>query len=184
MALPKGIREKAGLYFLSKEKAPQRERQGVNLSKAKSAALLYVDKDETYFKKIKAHVRDLHDTYGLQRVCALGFVNLPSKELPVYHAQKLEYMYFTKSDLNWHMKPRVSLMNFLSEPFDLLIDLSTELCIPMHYILNASHARMKVGSSLALADRFYDMTFRLPAGCSHEDYWDQVTYYLNKAELK
>lgn len=184
MALPKGLRERAGLYFLSKEASPQRDRQGVNLSKAKSAALLYVDKDEAYFKKIKQHVSELHDMYGLKRVCALGYVDVPSKALPIYHAQKLEYMYFTKSDLNWHMKPRVSLMNFLSEPFDVLIDLSTELCIPMHYILNASHAKMKVGNSLSMADRYHDMTIRLPAGCSHDDYWEQLTYYLNKAELK
>lgn len=169
------------MYFLSKEKVPDRTRKGVNLHSAKSAALLYIDKDEEYFKEIKSLVHELHDVFGLQRVCALSYVDLPSKKLPIYHAQKLEYMYFTKSDLNWHLKPRVSLMNFLGEPFDLLIDLSQELCIPMHYILNASHASMKIGSSQSLASKYNDLTIAMEPESSLHDYWQHIKYYMNKA---
>jgi hypothetical protein len=184
MAMAKNLKERAGKYFLRKELAPMRERRGVNLGNAQSAALLYIDHDENHFKQIKAYVKQLHEVYGMKRVCALGFVDLPSKQLPVYQAQKLEYMYFTRSDLNWYLKPQASLMNFLTEPFDVLIDLSVEPCVPMHYILKASHARMKVGTSRSGARDLYDVTLRMDEHEQLADYWKHLNYYLNKAEFK
>lgn len=184
MAMAKILKERAGKYFLKKEPAPVRDRRGVNLGSAQSAALLYIDHDENHFKQIKAYVKQLHEVYGMKRVCALGFVDLPSKQLPVYQAQKLEYMYFTRSDLNCYLKPQVSLMNFITEPFDLLIDLTVDPCVPMQYILKASHARMKVGSSRAQANELYDMTLRLDDHEQLADYWKHLNYYLNKVEFK
>lgn len=182
--MAKTFRERAGKYFLKKEGLPVRDRKGVNLGNAQSAALLYIDHSEEHFKQIRGYVKQLHEIYGMKRVCALGFVDLPSKQLPVYQAQKLEYMYFTRSDLNWYLKPQVSLMNFLTEPFDVLIDLSGSPCLPMQYILKASHARMKVGSSMAEADGLYDLTVRLDDQEQLVDYWKHLNYYLTKAEFK
>lgn len=184
MLIPRKLRERAAVWYLRRKPEPDRERRGSNLSGAGSVALLYIDSDETYFKQVKACVKTLHETYGINRVCALGYVALPSKHLPIYHAQRLEYMYFTKSDLNWHLEPKVSLMNFISEPFDVLIDLSLTECLPMQYILKASKARMKVGARTAKSGDLLDLTIGVPEGTTRDAYWNDVIYYLTKPQLR
>lgn len=184
MALTRQMKEWAGKRFLQREDHSDRERKGVNLNKAESAAILYIDQDEVYFKEVKALVRRLHEHFGIKRVCALGYVDAPSKALPVYQAQKLEYMYFTRSDLNWHLKPKVSLMNFLSEPFDVLIVMSMKPCIPLRYILKDSKAHMKVGNSLAESEDELDMIIALDQEASLDSYLKQLEFYLTNPLLQ
>ena len=156
----------------------------MNLPQAQSVALLYLDRDEDYFKEVRALVKDLHDLYGVKKVGALGYIDSASKSIPVYQAQKLEYMYFTKSDLNWHLKPTASLVNFVSEPFDLLIDLSQQRCLPMQYVVKASKAKMKVGTGLAQADDLYDLCIQPNGATNHKDVWKTLLHYLTKPNLK
>lgn len=178
------LKEKAGYWFLDREVEPERKRRGVNLTTAKSVAFLYLDEDEAYFSEIKKLVRSLHEDFGTPRVCALAYVDQSAKHLPVYHAQKLEYMYFTKSDLNWHLKPKVSLMNFLHEPFELLIDLRLKPSIPMDYILKRSQASMKCGANLSGASDLYDFNLDLRSETSMNEYWEQMRFYLTNLQLR
>ncbi|WP_306643722.1 DUF6913 domain-containing protein [Sanyastnella coralliicola] len=184
MAIVQRMKEKAGKYFLEREQPAQRERTGTNLSNANSVAFLYEDKDEAYFKQIQRLVRFVHEEYGVRRACALGYVDKPTKQLPIYQLQKLEYMYFTKGDLNWHMKPKVNLMNFLQEPFDILIDLRLSPSVPLDYILRHSKAKMKAGASLSGAEEMYDFSLEVQSGCSLDEYWKQINFYLSNLTLK
>lgn len=156
----------------------------MNLSNALSVALLYIDSDEEHFKRVKSLVNELHSIYGVKKVCALGFIDLPEKAIPVYHAQKLEYMYFTRNDLNWHLSPNAALANFLSEPYDLLIDLSTKPCLPLQYVVKASKARMKVGTGLADAGQLYDICIQPKSSATPGELWESILHYLTKPNLK
>lgn len=184
MLIPKRIKESAARFFLRREHEPERERRGVNLPQAHSVALLYIDSNEDYFKEIRSFVKDLHNLYGVKKVWAMGYIDVASKAIPVYQAQKLEYMFFTKSELNWHLKPTTSLENFISEPFDLLIDLSQQRCLPMQYVVKASKAKMKVGTGLAEANDLYDLCVQLHEVSDHHDVWKTLLHYLTKPNLK
>ncbi|MGF1563974.1 MAG: hypothetical protein ACFCUH_01270 [Flavobacteriales bacterium] len=184
MLTPKRFRERAARFFLHREPEPERERRGVNLPQAQSVALLYIDTDEQYFREIRSLVKEMHDLYGVKKVWAMGYIDAPAKAIPNYQAQKLEYMYFTKSDLNWHMKPNASLMNFLSEPFDLLIDLSRQPCYPMRYVVKASKSKMKVGTGMAKASELYDLCVQLNGVSDNKAVWNTLLHYLTKPNLK
>lgn len=184
MATPKRLRERAAKFFLGRENESERSPKGVNLPQAKTVALLYVDSGEDYFKEVKSLVKDLHDVYGVKSVCAMGFVDAKAREIPVYQAQKLEYMYFTRGDLNWHMSPTASLKNFISEPFDLLIDLSEHPCLPLQYVVKASKSRMKVGTGSAEADELYDICIQHTSEMKRKEVWKTLLHYLTKPNLR
>lgn len=184
MSLVKSIKERAGEFYLGREQTPERTKSGSTLFAASSVAILYNDVDEDYYKKIRSYVKLLHESFDVQRVCALGYVDNTAKELPRYQVQKLEYMYFTKSDLNWHLKPTVSLMHFIDEKFDVLIDLSTVPSLPLRYILKASHAGMKVGTPAAGASDLLDFMIETRETTSPEDFWNQALFYLSNLPLR
>ncbi|MDG1260559.1 MAG: hypothetical protein P8O05_02265 [Flavobacteriales bacterium] len=184
MAFLEQFKSKAGNYFLQKLDSSDRNRKGCTLNEAKSVALLYRDHDEAHYKQIKSLVKSLHADFGIQRVCALGFVNSNAKQLPIYQAQKLEYMYFTKDDLNWHMKPKVNLMNFLHEEFDVLIDLTLAPSLPLQFIIKSSKASMKVGNSLTQNETDLDFILEVDENVSLDEYWRQVVFYLTNLKIK
>lgn len=183
MSLVRSIQEKAGAYYLEKELAPSRNISGSTLQRASSVALLYSDVDEAFYKKIRSFVKELHEVHDVQRVCALAYVDSKQKELPIYQVQKLEYMYFTKSDLNWHLKPVVSLMHFIEEEFDVLIDLSTTPCVPLQYMLKASKSKMKVGTSENGASELLDLIIETGPDTTPERFWKQAVHYLSNLQL-
>lgn len=184
MSIVKNLQAKAGEYYLHREVVPNRMKAGSTLHAAASVGILYNDVDEAFYKKIRSYVKLLHEQYDVQRVFALGYVDTTAKELPIYQVQKLEYMYFTKSDLNWHLKPVVSLMHFIDEQFDVLIDLSTSPSLPLKYILKSSHASMKVGTPQAGTADSLDLMIDAKEGITPEEFWGQAIFYLTNLPLQ
>ncbi|MFT4779095.1 MAG: hypothetical protein ACI80P_001555 [Flavobacteriales bacterium] len=184
VALTDNLRKKVGSFYLNKEVQNSRQRKGTTLKEASSIALLYEDLDETHYKQVKSLVKSLHNEHGIQRVCAMGFINEQQKNIPVYQTQKLEYMYFTKRDLTWDMRPKAGMMNFVNEQFDLIIDLSMNPVLPLQFLLKTSLAHMKVGSSLSQSDDHLDFILELEPNASLDEYWRQVMFYLTNLKIK
>jgi hypothetical protein len=184
MIIPTQLRELAGRHFLSKVNALDRTPRAIGIPGAKNVAILYVDRDEELFKHIKGLVNILHTEYAVDQVCALGFIDKSAKEVPVYHAQKLEYRYLTRTDLNWYYKPVKNLMNFTDEPFDVLLDLRSAPCLALNFVLKASMAKMKVGSSLSHSEEALDVTLQLPHSSSESRIFKELIQFLNQPLFK
>jgi hypothetical protein len=77
-------------------------------------------------------------------VSVLGYVD--SKKLIDHYLYRKGFDFFSKNDLNWYYRPVSPLaMQFMDEPFDLLLNLSLEDHFPIHYITTLSQATFKAG---------------------------------------
>lgn len=146
-----------GRYVLNKKPAVDRKRKGATLNEANNVGLLYLDKDEAHYKKIKSIVSDLHGEYGIKSVMALGFVNQKKKHLPIYQLKKLEYTFLCKDDLKWNRLPNAEARPFLNQEFDLLLDFFQEENLPLEYLWHRSKAKMKVSTSNSVCAESADL---------------------------
>lgn len=161
-----------------------RFRKGSTFHEAQSVALIYVDQDEELYSQIKRYVKFLHSEYGMRRVCAMAFIDKKAKQIPVYQAQKLEYQYFTRNDINWYQKPVHNVANFLEEPFDILIDLNLQNNLATDYLVRDSKASMKVGDRSKKQAHLYDVLIDTGGIQALGPYIDQVNFVLNNFNLK
>lgn len=178
------IKLTAGRRALGKMIDPVRLRAGSNFHDASSIGILYVDSDERYFNKIKAFTKYLKEKFGVRQVQCLGFVNDLQKHLPIWQSHKLEFEYFTKDDLNWHMRPVQNVGKFIKEEFDILIDLTHGDHIPINFIFVESKARMKVGLKDSRSARFCDLTIDLGDSPNLDAYLKNLDVYLSNPKIK
>ena len=82
------------------------------------------------------------------------------------------------------MKPKVNLMNFLHEEFDVLIDLTLAPSLPLQFIIKSSKASMKVGNSLTQNETDLDFILEVDENVSLDEYWRQVVFYLTNLKIK
>lgn len=184
MGLVQNLKKKAGRYFLERESEIKRNKKGSNLATANHVALLYKDEDERFFRKIKSYVKYLHEEHGIRRVMAFGFIDTHEKNVPVWHAHKLEFEYFTRQDLNWHLKPSRDIRAFTDQEFDILIDLTDADCVPLKYVLAHSRAKMKVGRKGTFGEAQYDLLIDMNREKSIDKFIDQVNFYLGKFNIE
>lgn len=180
----KKIKEIAGSRLLKKEAEVLRIRKGSNYHDAKSIGIIYQDSDEAFFKQIRAYAKFLKDEFNVQQVLALGFINEVSKKIPVWQQHKLEFEYFTKDDLNWHLKPGKSVTRFIQEPLDILLDFSGGNVVPLNYVYKASVAGMKVGVKGSKAERYSDFIIDMRDQFGLEKYIEQLNLYLSNPKIK
>ena len=184
MGLVQNVKNKVGRYFLGRENETKRNKGGSNYASAGHVALLYKDDDEDFFKRIKSYVRYFHEEHGIRRVMALGFVDTDEKNVPPWHAHKLEFEYFTRKDLNWHLKPSRDVKSFTDHEFDVLIDLTDEDCVPLKYVLMHSKAKMKVGRKGTVSEEQYDLLLDMQGDKSLDKFIDQVNFYLTNFKIQ
>lgn len=184
MNLIRRIKHAAGGRLLRNEAEPSRRRQGFNFHSAERVGLLYKDQDEPHFNKVRAYAKLLKDEFGIKSVRAIGFVDEINKRLPVWQAQKLEFEYFTREDLNWHFRPVQKVQSFLEEEFDILIDLSDGNDVPLNFILKMSTAKMKVGRKGSRAERYCDFILNVVDTASMQDFISQLNNYLSNPKIR
>jgi hypothetical protein len=146
-----------GRYLLDKKPAAKRKKKGCTFNEANSVAILYHDKGEDHFKKIKSIVADLHGEYGIKSVLAMGFVDQKKKAVPIYQLKKLEYTYLCKDDLKWNKLPNHEANQFMNQEFDLLLDLFQEEHLALEYLWKGSKAKMKVSTNSSVCAATADL---------------------------
>jgi hypothetical protein len=184
MGIVQSFKRKAGRYFLDREDEIKRNKGGSNFATANHVALLYNDEDEAKFKKIKSYVKYLHEEHGIRKVMAFGFIDTDKKNVPAWHAHKLEFEYFTREDLNWHLKPSRDVRTFTDQEFDMLIDLTHQDCVPIKYVLAHSCAKMKVGRKGTVSEGHYDFLIDMKDEVSIDKFIDQVNFYLSNFKIQ
>lgn len=167
-----------GRFILEREwRTSKREVTSVSLNEAKNIGVMFNAPDEKHFAQIKKFVQDQKDQG--KKVTALGFV--PKSEHRDWFQNNEVFGFFTNEDFNWYFKPKGrKVVGFMSEPFDLLIDLRLRRSIPLLFIVSLSRATFKVGRFHSDFKEYYDLMMELPDNVDDLAFFiEQMTHYLN-----
>ncbi|HRB38745.1 MAG TPA: hypothetical protein PK134_07575, partial [Bacteroidia bacterium] len=160
-------KESEGLY---------RNKEAMNFSKAKNIGILFDATVEEDFDLVKKYIKFLKDSK--KRVRSFGYYN--TKEIPAMQYAKLEVDFFTKKQVNWHLKPSDPLItNFTEEEFDILINFTVHQCLPLVYIAALSKAKFKIGKHFPKYEMYYDLLLEVEEGKSLKFFMRNVDVYLN-----
>lgn len=179
-----GIKNKTRNYFLNKESETPRLKKGCNYNKAQDIAILYKDKDDELFRKIKQFVKYLHEEHGIRKVLAFAFIDASGKEIPERQMHKLEFDYYTIEDISWHLKAKANVKKFTHHEFDILINLAHQEEVGINYIINHSKAKMKIGKAGISFEDKYDLLVDMHDDKDIDEYIKQVNYFLSNFEIQ
>jgi hypothetical protein len=113
-----------------------------DFNKIKTVGILFGASDPEDFELVKRYVVYLRE-HG-KKVKVIGYFS--DKDIPALTYSKLEYDFFSRKELNWMGKPTTHIIdNFITEEFDLLIDLNIHDHFPLKYIASLSKSKFKVG---------------------------------------
>lgn len=179
MNLLENIRLFFGNYFFRQEYSSQKRDVIVNNidSVSNAGVIFFAGNEETY--RLVSKFVILLKKEGVKEVKVLGFIN--EKQMPSFLSAKLGQDFFMRKDLNWHLKPiSTSALNFIHEPLDILIDLTTENIFPLKYILGKSNAHFKVGKGNCGKDFLLDMMINTNRGEGLEILSKNILHYLKQ----
>lgn len=153
-----------------------REVQSMGLEPARSIGIIFNARDERTFKQIREFTDKLRGG-GLRSVRALGFV--PKGEVASFLQSSQDFDFFTREDFNWYYKPQGrKVVGFVSEEFDILIDLRINKFIPLLFIVGLSRAKFKVGRFDKGYKDFYDLMIDVDGNTELPYLIEQVLKYL------
>jgi hypothetical protein len=113
-----------------------------NIETAQHIGIIYNATEFVSFEIIRNLVKDL--TKESRKITVLGYVD--SKKLIDHYLYRKGFDFFSRNELNWFSKPISSVVDhFMTEPFDILINLSLEDHYPIRYITALSPATFKAG---------------------------------------
>lgn len=175
------LRKLAGSYFLGQEmRIRNREVQSMGLDTARSIGIIFNAKDELTFKLIREFSDQLRGG-GLRTVKSLGFV--PKTEVASFLQSSQDFDFFTREDFNWYYKPRGrKVVGFMSESFDVLIDLRLNKFISLLFLVGLSRAHFKVGRFGKGNEDFYDLMIDVDGNEDLSYFIEQIQHYLKMLE--
>ena len=108
----------------------------------------------------------------------LGY--FPRKELPDKYTAVRYLKCFKKKDINFFYTPVSNeAFEFISTPYDILIDLNFKKTFPLSYVTSLSCAKLKVGLFEEDSEKSpFDLMMDIKASSGIENYFSQVIYYL------
>lgn len=159
-----------------------REVQSMGLDSARSIGIIFNARDERTFKLIREFSDKLRGG-GLRQVKSLGFV--PKAEVASFLQSSQDFDFFTREDFNWYYKPQGrKVVGFMSEPFDILIDLRLNKFISLLFIVGLSRAHFKVGRFGKGYEEFYDLMINVDSNEDVSYLIEQIRHYLQMLEAK
>lgn len=184
MKLLRKLKTAFGIRVLHAEVEPVRIRKGFNFNSAESVGIIYLDRDEEFYKKLHEYAGYLKNEFGIKTVSLLGFVDEPEKKIPAYQQHKLDGEFITRLNLSWNQRPATGVENFTSSDFDILIDFSDGNVLPLNFILKESRAKMKVGMRGRRAERYCDFILNLGEEVSADIFVTTLNAYLSNPKIK
>jgi len=159
-----------------------RDVQSLGLDQARSIGIIFNAHDEQTFKQIREFSDALRGG-GLRSVRSLGFV--PKKEVAAFLQSSQDFDFFSREDFNWYFKPQGrKVVGFMSEPFDILIDLRKKRFVPLLFIVGLSRAQFKVGRFGLGFKEFYDLMIDIDDKAKLGYFIDQIKHYLSMINKK
>jgi hypothetical protein len=88
--------------------------------------------------------------------------------------------FFTDKETNWYGKPtNGEIKHFLSQPFDVLVNISPELIMPLEYLCALSVAKYIIGNGTGHLNTYYDCLIKVNDSHSYSSLMENVHHYLN-----
>ncbi|MDR2292460.1 MAG: hypothetical protein LBE11_03195 [Prevotellaceae bacterium] len=121
----------------------QRNKAFCNLNSMKSIGILFENTGNMY---VMANKMMKFFLARKVKVFSIAFENIKSSELENRKQIPTYIKFVTKSDLTWYKKPKGENVNkFISQNFDVLIDMSRSSDYVFKYIVTLSNAKFKIG---------------------------------------
>ncbi len=154
----------------------KRRRKYVSLMDADTIGILYDASEEKNYAVVYNFVRYLIEQQ--KKVKALGFVN--STLIPHYCHPRLSFDYFTLKDMNWYRKPVGHFVrDFISNEFDMIINLDVNDTPSLKYITGLSIAHFKVGRFHEKNKDCFDLMIDLKDPTDIEVLLKEINHYLS-----
>ncbi|MPM46952.1 hypothetical protein SDC9_93659 [bioreactor metagenome] len=103
-----------------------------------------------------------------KKVHAIGFHGLPKQ--PEWCANSIHVSFIGKNDMNSSNIPSDAIVDeYISEPYDVLVDLTYCMNPVFHWITALSAARLKIGAPSRQNQHFFDITIDVENGKTQED---------------
>lgn len=158
-----------------------RTKRVVNLSNAKSIGIIYALESETMYHAVNTLASQLTKA-GIE-LKIIGFV--PEKIIPNYYLPKLKMDIFTTRDINLLGIPKKPFIkDFITEEFDLLIDLSATDFLSLDYIAGCSHANFKAGRYREKMVSIFDFMIKKPEDMEQKVFLETMITYLQTINTK
>ncbi|MFP4664705.1 MAG: DUF6913 domain-containing protein [Bacteroidales bacterium] len=169
----RAIKRKYGERQLKKlQKKRHHKPVAISWKDVKHLGILYHCQSEKDLEEIKRFVDSLPDGMTVR---TLGYSDI--KEPEDYQIQPEPYRFFSRADLNWYGKPvSDGVRKFIQTPFDLLINLSPDVVIPLDYVLVQSHARLIAG--VKTENQQHDIMIDTASAASKSYILEQIVYYM------
>ena len=184
MKIVRDIRHSAGMRMLRRERDVARHRAGYNFHSAERVAILYIEQGESHYRYIRDFCSTLKTQYAVKTAFMLGYIDAPLRHIPTWQQHKLEADFYTRTDLNWHMKPGAAVRAFMQNQFQIIIDFTDGKCIPNNYLIRSNRAAMKIGPRGGLSENCYDFMIDLGNSFSIAEYAKQIEHYLSNPKIK
>lgn len=164
-------------------KGKKRQFRPLNINEMNKVGIVYLANSEDQHNKVKNYLDKLTKDIGVRSVIALGVVD--DKELPGYLVAKRNFTHICAKDLDWKRTPRgAEVVNFITEEFDVLIDLSLEDDLVVQHIVATSRSSFKVGRKGGLNDELHDMLIDVAGNKSISQYINHIDRYLHMINAK
>lgn len=158
-----------------------RKKRPINLHDAKFIGILYPLNDEQEYDRVSLFTKKLQDQGKKVHVIGLYEYN----RIPVYYIPKLSYDLLHPKDLDMFFRPSPPFASkFISEEFDMLIDLSLPSDFPLFYIASLSKASFKIGRMVEGKAMPYDLMIDAGSNIDSKQLIEQIEHYTNAFELK
>jgi hypothetical protein len=138
------LKNRIGTALLKRKmKNFHRERAIFNFDRSKQIGVIFEADKVSDFETIRNFLLYLNDKGN--QVFTIGYID--QKKIPDFFLLKKGYNFICKKDLNFFSIPETTVVrDFLTKPFDILIDLSLNKTFPLHYMSSLSKAKFKIGT--------------------------------------
>ena len=172
------VRKKAANYFLEREyKKVKRKPEVRNLAQSKTIGILFEIRTEEDLNTVRFFVSQIKERN--RKISVLGYVF--KKELLQTLKSGNEFDFISQPDFNWYFKPKgYVIKNFMSDGFDLLIDLSMKKNPALLYIAAFSDAKMKVARFDDKQKEYFDLMIDIKKDTTLKYLINQVKHYITK----
>jgi len=160
------------------KKGNDRQVKSCNVEDAKSMGMICVIRNESDYDSVVKIIKMIKVEFKIPNIKILAYY--PLKDDPVFLKSRLGLDFFTVYDLNYCALPKkVVVKNFISERFDILLDLTAFRSIPLRLVLFKSNSPFKIGSFSEDRKPFYDLMIETDP----KDYFQYVQHVISYLKI-
>ena len=153
--------------FLGREKT----KVACNISSVKTVGII-LDGKSSHFVEFVSNYTKQQKKEG-KIVTTLAYLPKADKQLT------LPISFFTKDDINWYGKPlHKSVLEFIEQPFDILLNFCPEQKLPLESICALSSAKFIIGNGINHLHSYYDILLKLNNSNAPSSFIENVHHYL------